>query len=167
MKSYESAWRCIESHNWNGKRVNFEILIFFREILRKRLNMRRIPHLNWEKSELWNFNIFSWNLIKALKNALNPTSEPGKEWTLKFQYFFIKSYEMAWTCIESHIWTMKIVNFEISILFHEILCKRLKMHWIQHLNWDKSEIWNFNIFSWNLMKALENALNLKSELGKE
>ena len=71
-------------------------------------------------------------------NALNLTSEPRKK-----------------------------VNFESSIFFHENSCKWTKMHWISHLNQEKSEIWKFNIFSWKFMQVHANALNLTSEPKKK
>ena len=127
---------------------------------------------------------------------MNLTSEPRKKWTMKVQYFFMKIHASAWQCIEyhfwtkkkvnfessiffmkihasalkcieSHIWTKKKVNFESSIFFHENSCKCNKMHWISHLNQDKSELWKFNIFSWKFMQVHNNALNLTSEPRKK
>jgi hypothetical protein len=140
MKIHESAWIILESHNWTGKRVNFENLIFFNENSWKRINNTWISHLNWENSELLKIDIFSWKFMKAhekylnltselgkkwtLKNwyflwefmkaheeYLNLTSELGKEWTFKNWYFFMKIHESALIILESHIWTGKIVNF--------------------------------------------------------
>jgi hypothetical protein len=90
-------------------------------------------------------------------NALNLTSEPRKKWTWKVQYFFMKIHAFAWQCIESHIWTKKKVNFEISIFFHENSCKCMTMHWISHLNQEKSELWKFNIFLWKFIKVHKNS----------
>jgi ribosomal protein S6 len=100
-------------------------------------------------------------------NALNLTSELRKKRTLNVQYFFMKIHASAWQCIESHIWTKKKVDFESSILFHENSCKCMTMHWISHLNYEKSELWKFNIFSWKFMQGHDNALNLTSELRKK
>ena len=150
--------KCIESHIWNKKKVNFQCSIFFHENSCKCMTMHWILHLNQEKSLVSKFNIFSWKFMQVHDNALNLTSEPRKKWTMKVQYFFIKIsalnltselrkkwtlkvqyyfmkiHASAWKCIESHIWTKKKVNFESSIFFHENSCKCMTMHWISYLN---------------------------------
>ena len=147
--------------------MNFESLIFFHENSWKRMKNTWISHLNWEKSELWKFDIFSWKFMKAHEKYLNLTSELGKVWTFKNWYFFVKIHESAWKILESHIWIRKKVNFESLIYFHENSWKRMKNTWISHLNWEKNEFWKFDMFSWKFMKALEKYLNLTSKLGKE
>jgi hypothetical protein len=166
MKIHESAWIILESHIWTGKRVNFESLIFFHENSWKRMNNTWISHLNWQKSELWKFNIFSWKFMKAYLKYLNLTSEPGKRVNFESLIFFMKIHESAWIILESHIWTGKRVNFEHLIFLHENSWKRMKNTWMPYLNWEKNQLWKFDIFSWKFMKAHDKYLNLTSEFGK-
>jgi hypothetical protein len=150
MKIHASAWQCIESHIWTKKKVDFESSILFHENSCKCMTMHWISHLNYEKSELWKFNIFSWKFMQGHDNALNLTSELRKKVNFESSIFF---YENSCKCIESHIWTKKKVDFESSILFHENSCKCMTMHWISHLKYEKSELWKFNIFSWIFMQV--------------
>ena len=134
VKIHESAWKILESHIWIRKKVNFESLIYFHENSWKRMKNTWISHLNWEKNELWKFDIFSWKFMKAHEKYLNLTSELGKEWTLKVWYFFMKIHESAWIILESQIWPRKRTNFESLIFLHENSWKRMTNTWISHLN---------------------------------
>jgi hypothetical protein len=137
LKIHEAAWKRLESYIWIEKRMNFESSIFFHENLWKLIKNTWISHLNWDSSEFEISTFFHENSWKRMK------------------------------ILESHIWIEKRLNFESSKFFHENLWKRMKNTWISNLNWEKNELWKFDIFSWKFMKAHEKYLNLTFELDFE
>jgi hypothetical protein len=119
------------------------------------MNNTWILNLNWEKNELWKFDIFHENSWKRMNNSWISHLNWEKKRTLKVWYFFMKIDESAWIILESHIWTGKRTNFESLIFFHENSWKCINNTWISNLNWEKTNFESF-FFKENSWKRMNN-----------